>query len=366
MDADVIVVGAGIVGAACARALAQSGCSVLVLDAQRGGATAAGMGHLVVMDDNAAELELSHHSLHLWHELAPQLADDCAFHACGTLWVAADEAEMHAAEEKRQRLQAHGVDCELLNARQLASAEPHLRAGLAGALRAPMDAIVYAPNAARWLLGSGGPSLRTEVCEVSSIDGTTVQLTSGERRHGQHVLLANGIGATGLCPDLPIRAKKGHLLITDRYPGHVHHQLVEMGYVSSAHSTDGSSVAFNLQARPTGQLLLGSSRQFDATDTEVEPQMLARMLQRALHYMPSLGKLTTIRAWTGLRAATPDGLPILGPHPERPGLWLAVGHEGLGVTTALGSAELLAAQMTGGLTGLRPSDYSFERFGRAA
>jgi glycine/D-amino acid oxidase-like deaminating enzyme len=366
MDADVIVVGAGVVGAACARALAQSGCSVLVLDSLRGGATAAGMGHLVVMDDNVAELALSHHSVRLWHRLAPQLPVECAFHRCGTLWVAADAAEMHAAEEKRQRLQAHGVDCELLNGRQLASAEPHLRAGLAGALRAPMDAIVYAPNVARWLLGNGGKSLRTEVCDVSGIDGTTVHLSGGERRSAQQVLLANGIGATGLCPDLPIRPKKGHLLITDRYPGRVHHQLVEMGYVSSAHSTDGSSVAFNLQPRPTGQLLLGSSRQFDSTHAEVEPQMLARMLQRALHYMPALGKLTAIRAWTGLRAATPDGLPILGPHPERPGLWLAVGHEGLGVTTALGSAELVAAQMTGRSTNLVASAYQLQRFAPVA
>ena len=53
---DVIIIGAGIVGAACAQALAQTGLSVRVIDARLGGATAAGMGHLVVMDDSAAEL----------------------------------------------------------------------------------------------------------------------------------------------------------------------------------------------------------------------------------------------------------------------------------------------------------------------
>jgi glycine/D-amino acid oxidase-like deaminating enzyme len=160
-------------------------------------------------------------------------------------------------------------------------------------------------------------------------------------------VLANGIEATTLCPELPIRPKKGHLLITDRYPGTVHHQLVELGYVTSAHHSDGDSVAFNVQPRPTGQLLVGSSRQFDTTDPAVEAPMLARMLQRTLDYLPGLGNLNAVRSWTGMRAASPDGLPLLGKHPWREKLWLAVGHEGLGVTTAPGSAHLLAALMTG-------------------
>ncbi|MEM8039293.1 D-hydroxyproline dehydrogenase subunit beta LhpB, partial [Morganella morganii] len=108
------------------------------------------------------------------------------------------------------------------------------------------------------------------------------------------------------------------------------HQLVELGYVSSAHASSGTSVAFNAQPRPTGQVFLGSSRQFDTLDPQVEGPVLARMLRRALDYLPGLAGLNAIRAWTGFRAATPDGLPLLGEHPAQPGLWLAVGHEGLG------------------------------------
>jgi glycine/D-amino acid oxidase-like deaminating enzyme len=69
------------------------------------------------------------------------------------------------------------------------------------------------------------------------------------------------------------------------------------------------------------------------------------MLGRALDYLPGLARLSCIRTWTGCRAATPDGLPMIGPHPGRPGIWLATGHEGLGITTAPGTAKLLAAQM---------------------
>ena len=362
MNADVIVIGAGIVGAACAHEFSRAGLDVLVLDAGLGGATQAGMGHLVVMDDNPAELTLSHASLKLWHDWAPRMNADCAFATCGTLWLAADDAEMASADDKRRRLQAHGIDCELLSAAALAAAEPALRPGLAGALKVNGDSVVYAPNAARWLLTQAPRAIASEQAEVSAVEGDRVRLSDGSWRSAGAVLLAAGMQAHRLCPDLPIRPKKGHLAITDRYPGTVHHQLVELGYISSAHHSDGASVAFNVQPRPTGQLLVGSSRQFDTTDPAVEAPMLARMLGRALDYLPGLAGLNTLRTWTGFRAATPDSLPIIGRHPRQPGLWLAVGHEGLGVTTAPATARLLAAQLTGASLPFEAVPYGMERF----
>ena len=365
-EADVLVIGAGIVGAACAQALAASGLNVRMLDARRPGATAAGMGHLVVMDDNPAELALSQHSLALWRELAPRMPPQCAFSPCGTLWLAADAAEMQAAEEKHARLAALGIDCLLLGAKALAQAEPALRPGLAGALKVTGDSIVYAPAAANWLIEQGGERIQLEHAEVVRIEGNRAQLADGSHRTAPMILLANGIHATTLCPELPIRPKKGHLVITDRYPGKVHHQLVELGYVTSAHHSEGPSVAFNLQPRPTGQLLIGSSRQFGTAGPEVEAAMVSRMLQRALAYIPALAGLNAIRNWTGLRAATPDSLPLIGRHPWREGLWLAVGHEGLGVTTATGTAQLLAAQMTGATPAFDPTPYAAQRFAETA
>ena len=361
-EADVIVIGAGIVGAACAHALAQAGRRVHVIDAGLPGATGAGMGHLVHMDDNPAELALSRHSLIQWRALAPRLPADCAYTACGTMWIAANEEEMQEAERKRLRLAEHGIDGRVLGAQALADAEPALRAGLAGALHVPGDAIVYAPNAARWLLSQHDDAIRVERAHVESIeDDGTVRLIDGSRRRAPQVLLAAGMQALALCPELPLRPKKGHLLITDRYPGTVRHQLVELGYVTSAHHAQGDSVAFNVQPRPTGQLLIGSSRQFDATDPAVEAPMLARMLARAIDYLPGLGDLTAIRSWTGLRPATPDGLPLLGKHPSRESLWLALGHEGLGVTTATGSASLLAALMNGATAPFEAAPFAPER-----
>ena len=368
MATDVILIGGGIVGAACARALAQTGLQIMLIDAAPlgnpalSGATGAGMGHLLVLDDNPAELALSRYSVQQWQALAPQLSEDCAFHRCGTLWIAANDAGMAEAEAKQVRFADAGVRSECLTSDQLAHAEPALRPGLAGALKVPDDAIVYAPNAARWLIAQAGERVQSLTGEVTALLDDGVQLADGTRHHARHIVLANGTAATTLCPELPIRPKKGHLLITDRYPGTVFHQLIELGYVSSAHQTDGSSVAFNVQPRPTGQLLIGSSRQFDTTDLSVEPAMLQAMLQRALAYLPGIANLNAIRTWTGLRAATPDGLPIIGAHPNRANLWLAVGHEGVGITNALGTAHLITASITGSSAAFDPAPYGFDRF----
>jgi glycine/D-amino acid oxidase-like deaminating enzyme len=358
--ADVIVIGAGIIGAACAQALARRGLQVLVLDAGLHGATAAGMGHLLVLDDNPAELALSQYSLQRWRELGTVLPDSCAYRCNGTLWLAANAEEMAVAHGKFLNLQAQGVACELIGASALRQREPQLSEGLEGGLLINGDGILYAPATAGWMLET--PNIRQRRARVSAVEGNRVRLDDGHWLSADAVVLANGIQANELCPELPIEPKKGHLLITDRYPGSVTHTLVELGYVTSAHNATGPSTACNIQPRPTGQLFIGASRQFGTTDPQVEGWMLAKMLKRAAEYMPGLARLNGIRAWTGFRAASPDGLPLVGQHPQRQGLWLAVGHEGLGVTTAPGTADLLVAQLFNETPPLAAQPYLPQRF----
>lgn len=350
---DVIVVGGGILGCACAASLTQQGLSLCLIEPSTigGGTTAAGMGHLVVMDDNPAELALSAYSLELWRELISQhkgLAQAHEYRQCGTIWVASDEEEMQAARAKREILQAHGIASDMLDAKALHAHEPQLRADLAGGLLVPHDALVYAPKSAQLLLDIAMAHGAQRITDsVSGLSDDSVRLASGAVLHAQHIVIANGMASLQLVDDLPLRTKKGHLLITDRYPDFIRHQCVELGYIKSAHASDGDSVAFNLQPRPTGQILIGSSRQFDVTDKAVEPEILSKMLARACEYAPALAQLKALRSWTGFRAATPDGLPYIGPHPHRQHIWMATGHEGLGVTTSLASAALLRDQICG-------------------
>jgi len=144
-------------------------------------------------------------------------------------------------------------------------------------------------------------------------------------------------------------------VITDRYPEWVRHQLVELGYLKSAHSISSDSVAFNVQPRKTGQLLIGSSRQFGAEHSSVDAPILSRMLRRARSTCPGFPNCHYSNVDRFPRA-TPDKLPLIGrclraaavagDRARRPR-----------ITTSLGTGRLLADQVL-----RRPTAIPFEPY----
>lgn len=287
---DLIIVGAGIIGAACADVASAEGLRVAVVEPGRigGGVTAASMGHLVAVDGDPAELALSQYSKGLWDAL-PNIPA-AQFSRCGTLWVARDEADAARIAPRRERLAAAGIQAEAVNAAQLHELEPELAAGLAGGLLVADEAVVYPPAVATWMVESachrGADRFHSRAIALGDHE---VTLADGTHLHGA-VLLANGCHLPELLPALPLRMRKGHLVITQRYPGTIHHQLVQMAYADNLHD-EADSVAFNVQPRPTGQLLIGSSREYDNTTSDVSMPMVRRMLQCAFEFLPGLRRL---------------------------------------------------------------------------
>jgi glycine/D-amino acid oxidase-like deaminating enzyme len=348
---DVVIVGAGIVGAACADEFARRGMRVAVVDHDMigGGATAAGMGHIVTMDDSEAQFALTRYSQQLWQRLRPELPMDVEYEQCGTIWVAADDEEMTEVRRKHDYYGERDVPTEVLDSQTLRRLEPNLRTGLVGGLLVTQDLVISPPCAARFLMERAqkhGAKLRLGHSVALAGKGR-VRMTDGFEIRARIVVNAAGAYAAELMPGLEIKKRKGHLVITDRYPGFLRHQLVELGYLKSAHSIRSDSVAFNVQPRRTGQILIGSSRQYGTDHPEVDSEILTRMLQRAHEYMPDLAQMSTVSTRTGFRAATPDKLPLIGPWPGDESLFLATGHEGLGITTSLATARILVDQIMG-------------------
>lgn len=325
------------------------------------GATAAGMGHLVVMDDSPAQFALTRSGVELWRGLAPQLPASVEYDACGTLWLAADEEQLAIAERRCHAYNAQGVQAELVDPLRLMDLEPQLIGDLAGALLVPGDAVIYPPAAVGHLLGQAqADGARLVRGEVSFVAADGVALADGRHLPARRVVVAAGNGSPALSPGIGVRPRKGHLIITNRYPDFVRHQLVELGYLASAHGGGDESVAFNVQPRRGGQLLIGSSRQFGSDDPAVEPHLLDRIITAAKRYLPDIVDLQALRCWTGFRPATADHLPLIGQ--SQSGVWLATGHEGLGITTAPATARLLVELMRGEEPHLPAAAFSADRF----
>ncbi len=348
---DAIVAGAGIVGAACAASLARAGMHVAIVE--RGGigaeTTSAGMGHIVVLDDSEAQFALTRYSQRLWQALAQELPGLAEYDAVGTVWVAANDEELAAAERKVAFYNEREVPATLLGHQKLVELEPHLRAGLAGGLFVPGDAIVHPPAVAIHLMAE---ALAHKAhlflgCKVTAFGMGVAALDKGTELTAPVLINATCGWATDLDPGLPIKKRKGHLILTERYPGFVKHQVAELGYSKSAHATESDSVAFNVQPRSNGQIFIGASRQYDNENTNVDKHIVDALLKRAAQYMPAFAAKRMATARVGFRAATPDNLPLIGPKRNDETLWLATGHEGLGITTSLGTAALITSVLTG-------------------
>jgi D-hydroxyproline dehydrogenase subunit beta len=352
---DVAVIGAGIVGASCAWECMRAGLRVVVLEAGEvgSGTTSTNMGQILVEDGSEAEFLLTRWSARLWSELAPELPTTAEFRNVGTIWVAANEEEMRVVERRARFYSVHGVPAEILDQSRLRDEEPNLRPGLVGGLLTSNDAVVTASAVARMLLDKvelADGVVRTGH-RVTHLGRSVVKLAGNKDVTATQLVNAAGVAAPGLSPTVPVRPRKGQLAYTGPQPGFLQHQLIEMGYVRRAQDVGTDSVSFNVQPRPGGEIRIGSSRQLGLTDLEPDPSVIRAMVDRAADYMPTLGGFPIVRTESGLRPASSDGLPLIGPWPLQEGVYLATGHEGLGITMSLATGRLIADQIMG-----RPSE----------
>ncbi|MFY9717805.1 MAG: FAD-dependent oxidoreductase [Thermoplasmata archaeon] len=362
VEFDVAVVGGGIVGASCAYWAADAGLRVYACDriSPGAGTTGAGMGHIVALEEPPAMLPLTRYSQRLWRELAPRLPPSVGFRAVGTLWVAGSEQELAELGRKQLTLRAGDTPSEVLERDALHALEPALSPDLSGALLVEEDCLVDPVPATRYLWkSSAARGARVEPHRaVSRILEGAVEFLDGSQIRAENVVNATGVDAPTLTPECPILARKGHLIRWGPARNLLRHAVVEVGYSTAVRDVDRSTVAFNAQPQTDGSVLLGASREWAGTDLTVDPTIVERLCAHARKFLPSLLELPRLEVRTGLRPGTPDRLPWIGRLPESDGLWIAAGHEGLGVTTSLGTGKLLADLLLGRPTAIPASRFA--------
>jgi glycine/D-amino acid oxidase-like deaminating enzyme len=375
----VVVVGAGIVGAACAYHLARAGAEVTVLErgTVAGGTSSAGEGNILVSDKPPGpELELALWSRRLWHELAADVdAEAIELEPKGGLVVAVSPAERDHLYALADRQRAARVTATEVLPGQLPDFEPRLADGLAGGVYFPQDAQVQPMLAAAHMLK--GLQVRTGV-EVRGFrsgpsgEVTGVQTADGAVVPAQAVVNAAGVAGGEVAgfagTRLPVEPRRGFILVTEplggaREPKPIRHKVYTAGYAAAVASGEATlQAAAVIEGTRSGTVLIGSSRERRGFDPSYPLQVLRVLAAQAVVLFPFLARVRVLRAFHGFRPSTPDHLPVIGPDPNLPGLWHACGHEGAGIGLAPATGAMVAAMLSGAAPAVDPAPFHPGRF----
>jgi glycine/D-amino acid oxidase-like deaminating enzyme len=376
LTCDVVVVGAGMTGAACALYAARAGLSVTVVDRGpvAGGTTGAGEGNLLVSDKAPGpELQLALLSLALWAETAEELGAAVEYEAKGGLVVARTPEALDSLRAFAAAQRAAGVTADPVTADGLHDPEPRLAPGLAGGVHYPQDAQVMPALAAAHLLRASGARLLTgrEVTRVLRAPGGAVRGVRTDRGDVHAPAVVNAAGTWGgelaarAGVSLPVLPRRGFVLVTEPLPPRIRHKVYAADYVADV-ASDSAALQTSpvVEGTAAGPVLIGASRERVGFDRSLSLPAVRALAAGATALFPFLSGVRALRTYAGFRPYLPDHLPAIGPDPRAPGLYHACGHEGAGIGLATGTGLLIAQSLTGRTPALDLTPFRPDRFPR--
>jgi len=345
---DVIIVGGGVVGAACARELARAGRSVTVLepDDRPGQAWRTSAGLLAPHVSSGADdrlLELGVAGREYYRDRAPELEAETGMSLGlfdeGILRLAMDEEEMTRLRSSVAWLRQHGHLVDWLSPAEVKADWPFV-GDMEGALWAPHDGSINPVRLVEALRASavraGARFLADEAVGLDlGEDSAPVVRGRSERYAGEHVVLAAGAWTgrlAGLPRPISVEPVRGQMQAR-KWPARIRPAVV-FGRHSYVLERDGEALS-------------GATVEHAGFASEVTTAGQASVTARTRELFPSLADQPVLRSWAGLRPGTPDGLPIVGPEPRMPGLWYATGHGRNGILLAGITAIILGDLMAG-------------------
>ena len=362
--ADVVVIGGGVVGVACADAITATGRRVALVDrGQFGGGTSSscqsGIGYGMYMDEY--DFGLSRAGVETYRNMAADIPE-IGYVNDGAIFVGGED-EMDALWAATEDLQRRGIPSLWIERDDLEDVEPGLASWVAGGVLLEEHGQSSPPRMVAALVnrskGRGAVlSPHTEVLAIEAPrDQVTGVMTSRGRISTACAVLAAGVWSPSIAASLglrlPIRPQKGHVLETEPTAAAPRYFVQDVRYesvVDAAGDAAESPATTVLQHRPTGEILIGSSRDFVGFDTSVDADRSMQIAEAAYDLMPHIRNLAIQSRFAGLRPWSPDGRALIGPVPGIDGLIIATGHGGEGNTLALLTGEIVAA-----LTAGRPS-----------
>lgn len=359
---EVIIVGGGAIGAACARELALRGWKVTVLDdaGVPGIAWRAAAGMLAPQIEAAAEdpgFELALAGRERYREIAGPLEEatgiSLGFWQEGIARLAMDEADVAELKQRVAWQRQQGHVCDWFDEEEARNRWPWAGKNF-GVLWAPHEAALEPVQLVEALLEDarrhGARVVNDKVYALQRRGDRVTGVVGGERYEADHTIIAAGAWSPaigGLPRPLPVVPIRGQMAALPWPEG------VDRGIVYGKHSY--------IVARGN-EAIAGSTMEHAGYSADVTPAGLAHIFTSVSAVCPALAKLDVIRTWAGLRPVTPDGLPIIGREPSTEGLWYATGHGRNGILLAAITGFILSQLLAGeqpdeDLTPFRPERF---------
>ncbi|WP_270410083.1 NAD(P)/FAD-dependent oxidoreductase [Brachybacterium paraconglomeratum] len=373
---DVLIIGAGAIGAAIAYYCSLLGLSVRVVDrgAPGGGTSSRCEGNILVSDkERGPELDLANYSLGLWHGELAEHGRRWEFEQKGGIIVASQESSMVSLRRALTAQRAHGIAVQELEADDLLALEPHVSPGAVGAALYPDDSQVMPMQVVAHLLALArdrGAEVLPH-CPVTGLLRRGDQVVGARTTHGDllagAVVNATGPWAAQLAAladvHLPIAPRRGYVMVTEPMPPRVFHKVYAAEYIDDVGTSDASLQASPVvESTPAGSILLGSSREQVGFSDRLSREALRRIARNAAHLFPFLADARVLRHYHGFRPYSPDHVPAIGADSRAPGLWHATGHEGAGIGLSVGTGKLMAQALAGHRPDLDLSPFDPSRF----
>lgn len=387
--ARVAVIGAGMVGTACAYYLSRDGHDVTVIDrgSVAGGTTSRGEGNILVSDKAPGpEFDLALWSAALWRDLGSAAgdgpgADALELECKGSLVVATSPEALDGLKSFASSQRAAGVESAPVPADELLDCEPRLAPGLPGGVLYPGDMQVQPAKAAAALLRAAriyGAIVRTDTEVVSArADGGAIASLLCRNHDGAFTIVTdvvvNASGTWGgeistlLGAPIPVLPRRGFILVTEPLPRVVRHKVYSADYVANVAAGDaGLETSVVVEGTRGGTVLIGASRERVGFDATMSYPVVRKLAAQAMQLFPMLKDVSLMRAYRGFRPYCPDHLPVIGPDPRVRGVWHACGHEGAGIGLAPATGALIADLLSGRATPVDPQPFSPSRFAALA
>ena len=377
-SADVVVIGGGIIGTAVAYFLARQKINVILLEKSgiASGSSGACDGAVVMQTKKpGVYLKLALESRALLSRMQEHLSVSIEYEKSGGLIVMETEDEKTAMKQFAEAQREAGLDVELLDHKQLRALAPHLSDHLIGATYSPQDSKIN-PMALTLGFAMGAKQMGTEILTGTAVLDIEVEgrqisavVTSAGKIGTRTVVNATGVNASEiggmLGVEIPIKPRRGQLLVTESQPGILKPWLGSANYIAAKFNPQlakENAGGVSIDQTQNGNLLIGATREFVGYDKRTTSEGLNQIASRAVRILPALKHIHIIRAFAGLRPYTPDGLPILGKVEKIKGFIMAAGHEGDGIAMSAITGKLISELVLEGKTDVALDSFNLKRF----